>query len=210
MPRSRSTFIQSEVARRRSPRALTAPASWIAPPNSRSFSVSVVLPASGCAMIANVRRFAIGAGSKTSSDMGAESSTVHAKPKAPWVVLLVSSTALARPHTVANGMTDAATNTANVIASGDGKTHMAAVIPPIDANFDWSYIVQCVKAQYKPYNVIITETAPTSGNYVEAVVGGDGASTGWSANSGILGVASADNFSGVTEKGIAFSFELNK
>ena len=51
------------VARRRSPRALTAPASWIAPPNSSSFSVSVVLPASGCAMIANVRRFAIAAGS---------------------------------------------------------------------------------------------------------------------------------------------------
>jgi len=179
-------------------------------------------------------------------------------PKAPWVVLLVSSTALARPHTdangnlirdahscgtttikqpvpgaalfsapaanaprtiylnknggtynITNGMTDAATNTANVIASGDGKTHMAAVIPPIDANFDWSYIVQCVKAQYKPYNVIITETEPTSGNYVEAVVGGDGASTGWSANSGILGVASADNFCGVTEKGIAFSFAHN-
>ena len=178
-------------------------------------------------------------------------------PKAPWVVLLVSSTALARPHTdangnlirdahscgtttirqpvpgaalfsapgttvrtiylnknggtynVTNGMTDAATNTANVIASGDGAAHMNAVIPPIDANFDWNYIVQCVKAQYKPYDVIITETEPTSGNYVEAVVGGDGASTGWSASSGILGVASADNFCGVTEKGIAFSFAHN-
>ena len=41
---------------RRSPRALTSPASWIAPPNSSNFSVSVVLPASGCEMIANVRR----------------------------------------------------------------------------------------------------------------------------------------------------------
>ena len=56
MPRSRSTFIQSEWARRCSPRALTAPAAWIAPPNSSSFSVSVVLPASGCEMIAKVRR----------------------------------------------------------------------------------------------------------------------------------------------------------
>jgi hypothetical protein len=35
---------------------LTSPANWIAPPNSKSFSVSVVLPASGCEMIANVRR----------------------------------------------------------------------------------------------------------------------------------------------------------
>ena len=56
MPRSRSTFIQSEWARRASPRAFTAPASWIAPPNSNSFSVRVVLPASGCEMIAKVRR----------------------------------------------------------------------------------------------------------------------------------------------------------
>ena len=59
MPRSRSIAIQSERARRRSPRALTSPASWIAPPNSSSFSVKVVLPASGCEMIANVRRRAI-------------------------------------------------------------------------------------------------------------------------------------------------------
>src|SRR5512145_1342441 len=56
MPRSRSTFIQSERARLCSPRAFTAPAIWIAPPNSSSFSVKVVLPASGCAMIAKVRR----------------------------------------------------------------------------------------------------------------------------------------------------------
>ena len=47
MPRSLSTFIQSEWARRALPRAFTAPANWIAPPNSKSFSVSVVLPASG-------------------------------------------------------------------------------------------------------------------------------------------------------------------
>lgn len=176
-------------------------------------------------------------------------------PKAAAVLLLLSSTALARPHVDANGnlirdahscgtttapypvpniatfatpgtrtiylnknggtynitggATDASTNSANTIAAGDGRTHMNAVIPPIDAVFDWNYIVKCVKAQYKPYNVIITETEPTSGNYVEAVVGGDGASTGWSASSGILGVASADNFCGVTEKGIAFSFAHN-
>jgi hypothetical protein len=34
MPRSRSTAIQSERTRRRSPRAFTSPANWIAPPNS--------------------------------------------------------------------------------------------------------------------------------------------------------------------------------
>src|SRR6476660_6277032 len=56
MPRSRSIFIQSERVLRRSPLALTWPARLMAPPNSSSFSVSVVLPASGCEMIAKVRR----------------------------------------------------------------------------------------------------------------------------------------------------------
>jgi hypothetical protein len=59
MPRSRSTAIQSERTRRRSPRAFTSPANWIAPPNSSNFSVRVVLPASGREMIAKVRRRAI-------------------------------------------------------------------------------------------------------------------------------------------------------
>jgi hypothetical protein len=56
MPRCCSIFIQSERARRRSPLAFTSPARWIAPPRSSSFSVKVVLPASGCEMIAKVRR----------------------------------------------------------------------------------------------------------------------------------------------------------
>src|ERR1700743_1345100 len=56
MPRSRSIFIQWERVLGRSPLALTCPARLMAPPNSSSFSVSVVLPASGCEMIAKVRR----------------------------------------------------------------------------------------------------------------------------------------------------------
>src|SRR3546814_5896374 len=47
IPRCCSIFIQSERARRFAPRALTSPARWIAPPATSSFSVSVVLPASG-------------------------------------------------------------------------------------------------------------------------------------------------------------------
>ncbi len=61
MPRSRSIFIQSERVRRCSPRARTAPAARIAPPASSRCSVSVVLPASGWLMIANVRRRAASA-----------------------------------------------------------------------------------------------------------------------------------------------------
>src|SRR5436190_15928893 len=58
MPRSRSIFIQSDWVRRAWPRARTAPAARMAPPASSRFSVKVVLPASGCEMIAKVRRLA--------------------------------------------------------------------------------------------------------------------------------------------------------
>jgi hypothetical protein len=77
MPRCCSIFIQSERARRASPRALTAPATWMAPPNSSSFSVSVVLPASGCEMMANVRRRPAGWPARAASDAAgmAESGT---------------------------------------------------------------------------------------------------------------------------------------
>ena len=56
MPRCFSISIQSEVAWRAALRALTEPAMLIAPENSKSFSVSVVLPASGWEMMAKVRR----------------------------------------------------------------------------------------------------------------------------------------------------------
>ena len=56
MPRSFSSAIQSDVAWRAALRPFTEPAIWIAPPNSSSFSVSVVLPASGWLTMAKVRR----------------------------------------------------------------------------------------------------------------------------------------------------------
>ncbi len=56
MPRCFSISIQSEVACRAALRALTDPAWRIAPPYKSSFSVSVVLPASGWDMMAKVRR----------------------------------------------------------------------------------------------------------------------------------------------------------
>src|SRR5580704_5176690 len=55
MPRCCSRRIQSEVAWRVALRPLTVPAIWMAPPNSSSFSVRVVLPASGWEMMATVR-----------------------------------------------------------------------------------------------------------------------------------------------------------
>ena len=56
MPRWRSISMKSEVAPFLILLLLTAPATWMAPPKRSSFSVRVVLPASGCAMTAKVRR----------------------------------------------------------------------------------------------------------------------------------------------------------
>src|SRR5215204_4896578 len=56
MPRSRSMSIQSDTTCLSVLRPRTAPASSMAPAYSRSFSVSVVLPASGWEMMAKVRR----------------------------------------------------------------------------------------------------------------------------------------------------------
>ena len=61
MPRCFSISIQSEVAWRALLRPFTVPARRMAPANSSSFSVSVVLPASGWEMIAKVRRRAASA-----------------------------------------------------------------------------------------------------------------------------------------------------
>ena len=51
-----SISIQSETACVDAFLAFTEPASLIAPPYNRNFSVNVVLPASGCEMMAKVRR----------------------------------------------------------------------------------------------------------------------------------------------------------
>jgi len=76
MPRCFSISIQSEVAWRLAFRALTLPAIWIAPANKSSFSVSVVLPASGWEMMAKVRRRA------TSWAMGDTKAPESSRPSA--------------------------------------------------------------------------------------------------------------------------------
>jgi hypothetical protein len=105
------------------------------------------------------------------------------------------------------GPTDSATNAANLIATGDSKERANVALAPIESSFDWPYILACVKQQYQPYNVTVVDTRPTSGTYVEALIGGDGTANGL--GSDVLGVAAADNFCGITETGIAFAFSTN-
>lgn len=79
-------------------------------------------------------------------------------------------------------------------------------IPPISNTFNWTKISACVKEHYARFNVRIVETKPTTGPFIEAVVGGDGSEIGRGQGGGLLGIAAADNFCGITEGGIAFTF----
>src|SRR5512145_1747226 len=95
MPRCFSISIQSEVACREALRAFTDPAIWIAPENSSSFSVSVVLPASGWEMMAKVRRRRTWG---VRSDMGPRLSllgpgTLRRMPELPDITVYVESLA---------------------------------------------------------------------------------------------------------------------
>jgi MYXO-CTERM domain-containing protein len=80
-------------------------------------------------------------------------------------------------------------------------------IPPLDtATFNWPVISACVRAHFRQFNVLVVESKPTNGlPFIEAVVGGNGQEIGFGANE-LFGIASADNFCGVTEKGIALNF----
>jgi len=108
-------------------------------------------------------------------------------------------------YTVASVPTDSATNQVNTLVSADRRAR-TATIAPLGTQFDWPTIVACVKEHYAAINVRFVEAEPTSGPYIEAVVGGNGSELGFSASAGILGIAAADNFCKVTESGIAFSF----
>jgi MYXO-CTERM domain-containing protein len=107
-------------------------------------------------------------------------------------------------YSINSSPTNSATNVANRLVSGDGQSH-TAVIPPLASGFNWTTISNCVRQHYAPYNVRVVETEPTSGAYIEAVVGGTGTEIGFGANE-LFGIAAADDFCGVTETGIAFSF----
>jgi uncharacterized protein (TIGR03382 family) len=101
--------------------------------------------------------------------------------------------------------TNALTNAVNTIVSYGGSSR-TAVIAPLPSGFNWPEIVTCVKDYYKPFDIRFVEVEPTEGPFIEAVVGGDGSEVGYPAGAGLLGIAAADNFCGVTETGIAFNF----
>ena len=104
---------------------------------------------------------------------------------------------------IIGGRTNSATQSANASVSNRGTGDIT--IAPLAAGFDWAAISQCVQDHYAAYDLVFTETRPPGGLYLEAVVGGSGTELGFPRDS-LFGIAAADNFCGVTEAGIAFSF----
>ncbi len=107
-------------------------------------------------------------------------------------------------YQIVNGATNSATMTAATFVTADDRPR-TAVIPPLAADFPWPTISACVQQHYARYDVRFVENRPASGVYLEAVIGGDGTELGFGRDE-LFGVASADNFCGVTEAGIAFNF----
>ncbi|HUQ08142.1 MAG TPA: Ig-like domain-containing protein [Kofleriaceae bacterium] len=140
---------------------------------------------------------------------GTEQVTRSVQPPPPWlraagdqrVIYLNRNGAT---FNVSGGTTNAATNVVSTrVANGGGRT---AVIPPLTADWDWPWVAQCVADAYKPYDLRVVETEPPADTiYIEAIVGGTGTELGYAANE-LFGIAAADNFCGVTEAGVAFTF----
>ncbi len=88
---------------------------------------------------------------------------------------------------------------------GEYKNLAGEVSPASDA--EWAMVVQCVKEIYSPFNIVVTETKPTSGNYTEAIVGGTSGDVGLSQNIG--GVAPAHDGCAPNDNAMSYTFANN-
>jgi hypothetical protein len=84
------------------------------------------------------------------------------------------------------GVDDAGAGVSSVVASA-GRTSVD--FPGYDGGVDWDELVACVGKELSAFNVRVTDERPTSGPYIEAVVGGDGSEIGMA---GYAGVAPMD------------------
>lgn len=113
--------------------------------------------------------------------------------------------------TVHQGTNDSRTNTSMIpmksvstigeFANSGGMTGSAA-----DA--EWGQLVQCMKEVYSPYNLVVTDVKPATGQgYHEAIVAGNPADIGLSSD--ILGVAPLASDCRAIDNVISFTFASN-
>ena len=70
------------------------------------------------------------------------------------------------------------------------------------ADAEWNAVVQCVKEIYSPFDVVVTDVKPTSGNYNEAIVGGVAADLNLDAGIGGIALFTCSPF----DNAISFTF----
>jgi len=76
------------------------------------------------------------------------------------------------------------------------------------ADAEWNAVVQCIKEIYSPFNIVVTDQKPTgTGNYTEAIIAGDSADVGLSAQ--ILGVAPAHTSCEPNDNAMSYTFANN-
>lgn len=174
---------------------------------------SLYLAAAAVLLTAVVATTAAEAAPTTSAFRSSHRCGTSQAPRAPWPAPSLFGGTVQRTiylnrnggtYQISGSTTNSSTNAVSRSVSGDGQSR-TAVIAPLASGFAWATIATCVRDFYAPYNVRVVEIEPTSGTYIEAVVGGDGTEIGFGDNE-LFGIAAADNFCGVTERGVAFNF----
>jgi hypothetical protein len=107
--------------------------------------------------------------------------------------------------TYSGGPDDASANVSSVVAfAGVGQVVLGGYG---GGDAAWTEIVGCVREQFAPFNVEVTDLEPASGEYVEAVFGGSGVELGMS---GYGGVAPIDTGScSIIPRAVVFIFTHN-
>ncbi len=95
------------------------------------------------------------------------------------------------------GDDDSAHNLSSIVCGGGGDV---GGFPGTDAQ--WQQVVGCVREEFSPFNLAVTDQEPASGQYIEAVVGGSPGQAGMP--SGVAGVSPF--FCGVIPTSIVYTF----
>ena len=113
--------------------------------------------------------------------------------------------------TVNLGANDARTNTSMIpkrAVSTIGEFASSAGLVGSAADAEWAELVRCMREVYSPYNLVVTDVKPTSGQaYHEAIIAGQPQDIGYSSD--ILGVAPLASDCRAIDNVISFTFASN-
>jgi hypothetical protein len=121
---------------------------------------------------------------------------IASTPGGPALIIFVNRSG----RTYTPGGNDSAEGTSSVVA---GRIGTAVTVPPAPfGDQEWAQIMSCVKQDFAPFDVLVTDERPAAGPYVEVAVGGLSSLLDPSLN--LLGI-SPFNCS-VTRRSVAFVF----